>query len=700
MTDKARGSEVAYSNAPLRQKLLRRMTTASLGAMAISYPIVLLRALDLGFAPINTVQSLIVLLMLAIFLARKHLDLRTSAAGMLLATFVWIMTAIGSYGVLAPSHLVIPFITVFTSIAFGRKASLWLFGISIFGVVLIAALYLSGAMSYQVDAHWYVQSWTSWFVLVVTQTLLALWYIFMVAPINEASHHFSERMDAVLQGINDALFIHDKDSGAILQVNQKACAMYGYSSEEALRLGAVDLSSGKPPYDSERAKVLMAKAVHDGPQLFEWQAKDYRGRVFWVEVNMRLVNLDGTQRLLAVVRDISERKQAEKEKSKLEAQLQHAQKMESVGRLAGGVAHDFNNMLGVILGHTELALEQVAHSEPLHSALKEIKIAAERSANLTRQLLAFARKQTIAPKVLDLNETVENVLKMLRQLIGEDITLLWSPGAGLSKVKMDPTQVDQILANLCVNARDAIGSVGKLTIKTANSTFDDDYCAERTEIVPGEYVMLAVSDDGCGMEKATLERLFEPFFTTKGVGKGTGLGLATVYGIVKQNNGCINVASELGKGSTFEIFLPKHEGPKIRPTQLETPTEPIARGHETILVVEDEAALLNMTKRMLMRLGYTVLTANSPSEAIRVAGAYAGVIHLLLTDVVMPEMNGRDLANYLLSSYPSLNRLFMSGYTADVIANHGVLNEEVHFVQKPFSIQDLAARVSEALERG
>jgi nitrogen-specific signal transduction histidine kinase/ActR/RegA family two-component response regulator len=403
---------------------------------------------------------------------------------------------------------------------------------------------------------------------------------------------------------------------------------------------------------------------------------------------------------LAVVRDISERKQAEKEKSKLEAQLQHAQKMESVGRLAGGVAHDFNNMLGVILGHTELALEQVAHSEPLHSALKEIKIAAERSANLTRQLLAFARKQTIAPKVLDLNETVENVLKMLRQLIGEDITLLWSPGAGLSKVKMDPTQVDQILANLCVNARDAIGSVGKLTIKTANSTFDDDYCAERTEIVPGEYVMLAVSDDGCGMEKATLERLFEPFFTTKGVGKGTGLGLATVYGIVKQNNGFINVTSELGKGATFEIFLPKHEGPKTRPTQLGTPTEQIARGHETILVVEDEAALLNMTKRMLMRLGYTVLTANSPSEAIRVAGAYAGVIHLLLTDVVMPEMNGRDLANYLLSSYPSLNRLFMSGYTADVIANHGVLNEEVHFVQKPFSIQDLAARVSEALERG
>jgi two-component system cell cycle sensor histidine kinase/response regulator CckA len=297
----------------------------------------------------------------------------------------------------------------------------------------------------------------------------------------------------------------------------------------------------------------------------------------------------------------------------------------------------------------------------LHSNLEEIRKAAERSANLTRQLLAFARKQTVAPKVLDLNETVESMLKMLRRLIGEDVNLVWLPGAGLCPVKVDPSQIDQILANLCVNARDAIGGVGKLTIETANCTFDDDYCATHAEVVPGEYVRLAVTDDGCGMDKATQDRLFEPFFTTKEVGKGTGLGLATVYGIVKQNNCFINVTSEPGKGARFEICLPRHVAAKTGPAQSEPLTGPAAGGHETILVVEDELAILDMTKTMLERLGYIVLAASTPGEAIRLAGAYTGVIHLLMTDVVMPEMNGRDLARDLLTSFPALKRLFMSG---------------------------------------
>jgi signal transduction histidine kinase len=275
-------------------------------------------------------------------------------------------------------------------------------------------------------------------------------------------------------------------------------------------------------------------------------------------------------------------------------------------------------MLGVILGHTELAMEQVAPSEPLRGDLEQIRSAAERSANLTRQLLAFARKQTIAPKVLDLNATVESMLKMLRQLIGEDIALVWLPGAGLSPVKVDPSQIDQILANLCVNARDAIGGVGKLTIKTANSTFDDDYCATHAEVVPGEYVKLAVIDDGCGMDKATLEKLFEPFFTTKEVGKGTGLGLATVYGIVKQNNGIINVTSEPDKGTTFEICLPRHETAKICSVPSEPLPGPVARNHETILVVEDEPAILNMTKTILERMGW------HSGQAVPNQGDFAG----------------------------------------------------------------------------
>jgi PAS domain S-box-containing protein len=409
----------------------------------------------------------------------------------------------------------------------------------------------------------------------------------------------------------------------------------------------------------------------------------------------------GFSGLVAVALDITVGKKAEEEKAKLEAQLQQAQKMESVGRLAGGVAHDFNNMLGVILGHTEMAMENMDPAEaPLRGNLEEIRKAAERSANLTRQLLAFARKQTVAPKVLDLNETVVSMLKMLRRLVGEDINLVWLPGAELYQIKVDPSQVDQILANLCVNARDAIGGVGKLTIETANSTFDDDYCATHADAVPGEYVKLAVTDDGCGMDKATQERIFEPFFTTKGVGKGTGLGLATVYGIVKQNSGFINVTSEPDKGTTFEICLPRHVTVKTGPAQAEPLSVPVARGRETILVVEDEPAILDMTKTMLERLGYTVLTASTAREAIRLADAHVGVIHLLMTDVVMPEMNGRDLAKSLLTSYPALKRLFMSGHTADVIARHGVLEEGVHFIQKPFSKKDLAAMVREVLERG
>ncbi len=402
--------------------------------------------------------------------------------------------------------------------------------------------------------------------------------------------------------------------------------------------------------------------------------------------------------MISTVQDVTERKRAEEEKAKLEGQLQQAQKMESVGRLAGGVAHDFNNMLSVILGHAELALEQVDPAQPLHDDLMEIRKAAVRSADLTRQLLAFARKQTVAPKVLDLNETVAGMLKMLQRLIGEDIDLNWQPAADLWPVKVDPSQIDQILANLCVNARDAIADIGRITIETGNSVFDADYCADHAGFEPGEYVLIAVSDNGCGMDKETMSHLFEPFFTTKGVGRGTGLGLATVYGSVKQNNGFINAYSEPGLGTTFKIYLPRHAG-KAGQMQNKGQATLAARGHETVLLVEDEPAILKLTKVMLERQGYIVLAASTPGEAIRLSREHAGEIHLLMTDVVMPEMNGRDLAKNLLSLYPDLKRLFMSGYTANVIAHHGVLDEGVYFIQKPFSMEDLAAKVREALDR-
>ena len=398
-------------------------------------------------------------------------------------------------------------------------------------------------------------------------------------------------------------------------------------------------------------------------------------------------------------RDITERKRAEKEQEVLRTQLIQAQKMESVGRLAGGVAHDFNNMLSVILGYTELALDKVEPSDPLRKYLLQIFDAGKRSADITRQLLAFARKQTIAPKVLDLNETVESMLKMLRRLIGEDVNLAWLPGIGLWPVKIDPSQMDQLLANLCVNARDAIKGVGKITIETGIVTFDEAYCADHLGFIPGDFILLSVSDDGCGMDKEILDKIFEPFFTTKEEGQGTGLGLAMVYGIVKQNNGFVNVYSEPGQGTTFNIYLPCHEGEaeEIR----ETLTTEIPSGHgEMILIVEDEVAILELGRTLLERFGYTVLTASTPGEALLLAKVHANEIHLLITDIVMPEMNGRQLADQLHTLYPNIKPLFMSGYTANVIAHRGILDEGVNFMHKPFSAKDLATKVHAALWRG
>lgn len=389
--------------------------------------------------------------------------------------------------------------------------------------------------------------------------------------------------------------------------------------------------------------------------------------------------------------DITERKN-------LQAQLYQAQKMESVGRLAGGVAHDFNNILGVILGRSEIAATHLAPDHPAQADLEEIRKAAERSAGLTRQLLAFARKQTAVPRILDINETISGMLKMLRHLIGEDIDLIFIPGNEPGRVNMDPSQVDQILANLCVNARDAIPDTGTITIRTSKSVLDESFCKDFPECFPGDYVLLTVSDTGTGMDGGVMEKLFEPFFTTKETGKGTGLGLATVYGIVKQNLGVILVDSAPGQGTTFKIYLPScgEEAPVGR---TEGMTEKPKGGRETILIAEDDPAILRMSNKMLKSLGYRVLPASTPDEAIQTAREYSGDIDLLLTDVVMPGMNGRDLAGRILLSRPDLKVLYMSGYTSDVIAHHGVLETGVRFIQKPFLIHELDAHVRDALDQ-
>jgi len=515
----------------------------------------------------------------------------------------------------------------------------------------------------------------------------------------EALRISEQRFRVIVEQAPDAIIVWDVDLDLIVDANGCTEKLLG-CSHDALLHSSIDTflrpEPDRDPVDevagerSEWERILKGESSRSERMVHRLDGDD-------VPCEVCLVRLPDSKRRLirCSLVDITERRRAQKEQEKLQAQLNQAQKMESVGRLAGGIAHDFNNMLSVIIGYAELALDEVEPTHPLYRALQEIFNAGKRSADITRQLLAFARKQTIAPRVLDLNETVEGMLKMLRRLIGEDISLAWLPSSGLGSVKMDPSQMDQILANLCVNARDAIVGVGKVTIETHRVTFDQTYCATHAGFTPGDFVLLSVSDDGCGMDKETLGKIFEPFFTTKEKGQGTGLGLATVYGIVKQNNGFINVYSEPGHGTTFNIYLPPHEGEVGEKGGIATTTTPTGQG-ETILLVEDEIAILDLGKSMLEKLGYTVLAAHSPGEAFRLVKTHAGAIHLLITDVVMPEMNGRDLAGQLHTLYPGLKTLFMSGYTANVIAHRGILDEGVCFIHKPFSAKDLAVKVREA----
>ncbi|HTZ50874.1 MAG TPA: response regulator [Spirochaetia bacterium] len=404
------------------------------------------------------------------------------------------------------------------------------------------------------------------------------------------------------------------------------------------------------------------------------------------------------RRSLAQARhEIEERKKLEEQRTRLSAQLAQAQKMESVGRLAGGVAHDFNNMLAVISGYAEVALQEPGTADPVRDALEEIRKAARHSADLTRQLLAFARRQAVVPRVLDLDGAIQGTLGMLKRMIGENVDLKWQPGATWP-VRVDPTQVGQVLVNLCVNARDAIHGVGTISISTGNRTLDEPFVSEHPGSCAGDFVMLVIHDDGRGMDPETASHLFEPFFTTKPIGEGTGLGLAMVYGAVKQNGGFIDVQSAPGCGTTFHIYLPRHAG-EAKPADTADAAAPLRGGRETVLIVEDEPGVLKLTRSMLEPLGYTVLTSRSPNEAVRIACEQQGKVDLLVTDVVMPEMNGHELAATLRTLHPGLKCLFMSGCTGDIIADHGELDEAVSFVEKPFSAQRLAERIRRTLER-
>jgi len=490
---------------------------------------------------------------------------------------------------------------------------------------------------------------------------------------------------------NSLVGIFIEQSGKARYVNKGFCDIHGYTEQEAIE--TIESMSHVSPDDRNMVRESIKRIVRDGA-VWEQNLRSYAkgGRTLFLKVVAKRITYEGRPAILGTVIDFTRERN-------LETQLLQAQKMEAIGTLAGGVAHDFNNLLTAISGNTELALMKPELDPEVRSYLKAVQDASSSAAELTKQLLAFSRKQVIEPKVIELNELIWKMGKMLARMIGENVSLRTIAQPGLSRIKADPSQIEQVLLNLAVNARDAMPSGGVLTIETANTYVDEEFCRRYTDVSPGEYVVVSVSDTGMGMTAEVKQRLFEPFFTTKALGKGTGLGLATVYGVVKQNRGTINVYSELGHGTCFKIYLPKAEG-EASPSTEDLAEEQLPGGSETVLLVEDDTGVREFTRRVLVQLGYHVLAAHNGEEALSLAREYGEQIWLLLTDVVLPGINGRQVAEALARERPGLKVLYASGYTHDTIMNQGALEQNLHFISKPFSAKSLAHKLRERLDRG
>ncbi|HTY38740.1 MAG TPA: ATP-binding protein [Bacteroidota bacterium] len=469
-------------------------------------------------------------------------------------------------------------------------------------------------------------------------------------------------------------------NGKMLFANPHLVRMLGFESFEQLAASKIEgpgLALGMLGGNQE-ARGLESK----------WKKSD--GSEIFVRQNVWLMYAeDGSVAYYDITaEDITEQKL-------LEAQLLQAQKMEAIGQLAGGVAHDFNNMIGVILGYASLIEKDLDPASPVVKRIQSVIQAAQRSANLAKQLLGFARKQVITPIAVNFNTEILSIDKMLGRLLGENISIRLLLGEKLWNIKMDPSQIDQVVTNLCTNARDAIQNVGTITLQTSNVSVEEVRVLKHGTVPKGDYVLFTCTDTGHGIDPRTIDRIFEPFFSTKAKGKGTGLGLATVFGIIKQNNGCIDVTSEEGKGTTFSIYLPRYDG-EVEPRE-EPAAEPLVRGKETILVVEDESELLDLINSTLESNGYTAFCTTSPLKALTICEEHKGRIHLLLTDVIMPEMNGKELQEQLLKVSPGMKTLFISGYTANIVAEHGVLEKETQFLQKPFTPESLLRKIRSVL---
>ena len=496
-----------------------------------------------------------------------------------------------------------------------------------------------------------------------------------------------ERYRYLFENNPQPMWVFDEKTLAFLAVNTAACRHYGYTREEFLTMTIRDI---RPPEDVPVLARQIASETTDYQESGIWRHRKKDGTPIEVEITSHPFLFESSPAQLVLAADITERR-------RLESQLRQSQKMEAIGQLAGGVAHDFNNLLTAILGYADLLASQLPKDEILQEEVAEITKAGERAATLTRQLLAFSRRQVLEPKLLDLNGIVRSIEKMLRRLIGEHIDLVATLDPALAPVRADAGQIEQVILNLVVNSRDAMPEGGKVTIETANVELGEAYCLQHAAVQPGLYVMLAVSDTGAGMDTATQSRIFEPFFTTKTKDKGTGLGLSTVYGIVKQSGGSIWTYSEIGKGTTFKVYLPRAEG-TAEVIERPAPALPAARATETVLLVEDDPSLRKLALTILTGLGYTVLDAGAGSDALDLAREHTGSIDLVLSDVVMPQMSGADFVSTLRASRPGISVLYMSGYTDDAIIRHNMLESGAAFLQKPFTPASLARKIREVLD--
>ena len=502
----------------------------------------------------------------------------------------------------------------------------------------------------------------------------------------------SEKMVmALLESASQAILSVDRN-GRIVLANPKTEELFGYSREELLgaRLEILLPEGHRRDHGRHREDYFARPRVRPMGIGLDLTGRRKDGTEFPVEISLSHVETAEGVFAIAFVSDISDRK-------RLEGQLLQAQKMEAVGRLAGGVAHDFNNMLTVIAGYNRMILDELSPLDPLRGCAEEVLKATDRAAALTKQLLAFSRRQIMQPCVMSVNNTIRQTEKMLRRLIGEDIELILVLPENVDNIKADPNHLEQAIVNLALNARDAMPKGGRITVETANVHLDETYARTHLGIQPGDFVMVAVSDTGHGMDAETRRHLFEPFFTTKGKGKGTGLGLATVYGAVKQLGGDIWVYSEPGQGTTFKLYFPRVAEAAALPPADHLATEEVPHT-ETILVVEDEQTVRDLTVKMLRKLGHTVLAAADGAEAIELVNAYPAPIALLLTDVVMPNMSGRQVAERLLKLRPALKVLYLSGYTDNTVIHHGILEDGVEFLPKPFSREALAKKIRRVLE--